>query len=136
MPYEELPHTADWSIRVEARDLAGLFVEAALAMNDLAGAQLGSAQRRETVFETAAQDAESLLVAFLSELVYYAENERTAFDRFQARVDRQQGGWTLSARMSGAPLASLGKAIKAVTFHDLKIRPSPQGYSVVIVFDV
>ena len=38
--------------------------------------------------------------------------------------------------LSGAPLISLVKAIKAVTYHNLKIRRSKQGFEVEIVFDV
>jgi len=38
--------------------------------------------------------------------------------------------------MDGAPLLSATKIIKAVTYHNLRIRPTARGYEVEIVFDV
>ncbi|NCP16325.1 archease, partial [bacterium] len=83
-------------------------------------------------FETQAQDAESLLVAFLSELVYALEQEGVIFDEFDVQVE----GTKLKVEMSGAPILSLTKAIKAVTYHNLQVRPTARGYEVEIVFDV
>ena len=83
-------------------------------------------------FETEAPDAESLLVAFLSELVYAVEQEHLIFDEFDVQVE----GMKLKVEMSGAPILSLTKAIKAVTYHNLQIQPTARGYEVEIVFDV
>ncbi len=68
-------------------------------------------------FETEEPDGESLLVAFLSELVYYAEQENMGFDDFVIEIKND----TLKVEMEGAPLKSLSKAIKAVTWHKLEI---------------
>jgi len=83
-------------------------------------------------FETEATDAESLLVAFLSELVYAVEQEHLIFNEFDVQVE----GIKLKVEMSGAPILSLTKAIKAVTYHNLQIAPTARGYEVEIVFDV
>ena len=132
MPYEEIPHTADWSLRVWAADVAGLFSDSAIGMNALAGVRLAEGPRTLRTFETTTPDLESLLVAFLSELVYAAEQEKLGFDRFKIAVD----GQTLKVEMEGAPLLSLNKAIKAVTYHNLRIQQTARGYEVEIVFDV
>lgn len=137
MPYAEIPHTADWALRVWAADLPALFSEAARGMNTLAGAVLAAAPRREVPFETTAPDAESLLVAFLSELVYYAEQEHTGFDDFTLELSPETDGiFWLRAVLRGARFAELNKAIKAVTYHGLAIRKTEQGYETTIVFDV
>jgi SHS2 domain-containing protein len=130
--FEELPHTADWALRVWAPDLAGLFAESARGMNAIAGARPAAGPRVERTFEAQASDPESLLVRFLSELVYAAEQERLVFDRFEITLDDTH----LRVGMSGAPLTALTKEIKAVTYHNLRIRPSERGYEVEIVFDV
>jgi SHS2 domain-containing protein len=83
-------------------------------------------------FEAEATDAESLLVAFLSELVFAVEQEHLIFDEFDVQVE----GMKLKVEMSGAPILSLAKAIKAVTYHNLQIQPTARGYEVEIVFDV
>ena len=38
--------------------------------------------------------------------------------------------------MDGAPLETVNKMIKAVTYHNLQIRQTARGYEVEIVFDV
>ena len=129
---QEIPHTADWAMKVWAEDLPGLFAEAAAGMNTLAGARLSTGPRIKRIFEGEASDAESLLVAFLSELVYLQEQENIGFADFDIRLD----GLQLSAKMEGAELAALEKPIKAVTFHDIKILKVAGRYEVQVVFDV
>jgi len=136
--YEELTHTADWAVRVWAMDLAGLFAESARGMNALMGARLAEGPRRNRIFEAEGPDTESLLVAFLSELVYCAEHERAGFDRFDVQIYKCGDAQALSIEieMEGAPLVSVNKTIKAVTYHGLKIQQTARGYEVEIVFDV
>ena len=132
MGFEEVSHTADWSARVWAQDLPSLFAEAARAMNLLSGTVTGNGERRKRAFQTEGPDAESLLVAFLSELVYYEEQENLAFDVFEVKVASQ---W-LKVEMEGAEIISVDKAIKAVTYHNMKIEKTRQGFETTIVFDV
>ena len=132
MGFEEISHTADWSVRVWAPDLPSLFVEAARAMNSLAGTVPDEGPRLKRIFEAEAPDPESLLVTFLSELVYYQEQENLTFDTFDLRV---AGEW-LKVEMHGAEIASVDKAIKAVTYHNLKIEKTKDGVETTIVFDV
>ena len=132
MGFEDIPHTADWSIHVWADNLEGLLTESARGMNWLAGVELAHEPRVAKTFETEGPDSESLLVAFLSELVYYAEQENTGFDHFEITIKNDR----LKVEMEGAPLKSLSKAIKAVTWHKLEIKETARGLEVEIVFDV
>jgi len=132
MGFEEIPHTADWSIRVWADDLEGLLAESARGMNWLAGAELTDKPRITKTVEAEGEDGESLLVAFLSELVYYAEQDNLGFDDFDVQINNGR----LKAELGGAPLKSLNKAIKAVTWHKLEIKETARGLEVEIVFDV
>jgi len=133
MGFEEIAHTADWSVRVWAQDLPALFAEAARAMNSLAGIVTDNSTRRKRMFESEAPDAESLLVAFLSELVYYQEQDHgLAFEQFEVKIE----GQSLRVDMEGAQIASIDKAIKAVTYHNMNIEETSRGVEVVIVFDV
>jgi len=141
MPFEEISHTADWSIRVWADDLAGLLAESARGMIALTNAESslsgvegqaeGPRVKREVSLD--AYDAESLLVAFLEELLYLSESEGLIFDDFsQLTIEDLK----LSGIMEGGALRSIEKEIKAVTFHNLEIRESERGLEVEIVFDV
>jgi SHS2 domain-containing protein len=132
MPFIEVAHTADWCLRVWSANLPSLFAEAARGMYALAGVEIASQPVQEKEFGTEGPDTESLLVAFLSNLVYLMEYERMAFDQFSVQLKSDQ----VSARMKGASILSITKAIKAVTFHNLKILQSDRGFEVEIVFDV
>jgi SHS2 domain-containing protein len=143
MGFEEISHTADWSVRVWAQDLPSLFVESARAMNSLSGTGISSGPRVQRTFEAEGRDTESLLVAFLSELVYCQEQENLAFDRFRIEVKELalsgaavSKGKKLNVEMEGAQIASIDKAIKAVTFHNLQIKETELGFETTIVFDV
>jgi SHS2 domain-containing protein len=132
MGFEEISHTADWSVRVWAQDLPSLFGESARAMNSLSGTRIGNGLRVNRTFEAEGPDVESLLVAFLSELVYCQEQENLAFDEFTIEVKSEK----LKVEMKGAQISSLEKAIKAVTYHNLQIKVTEQGFETTIVFDV
>lgn len=146
MGFEEISHTADWSARVWAQDLPSLFAEAARAMNSLAGTAIDNDAHVKRTFEAEAPDAESLLVAFLSELVYYQEQENLAFEVFELEVKSTAltvaawrhvpKGQKLKVKMEGGQIASVDKAIKAVTYHNLKIEKTNEGFETTIVFDV
>src|SRR5512146_725176 len=97
MPFEEIQHTADWSLHVWATDLPGLFAEAARGMNALAGARLAAGPELARQIHLAAPDAESLLVTFLSELLFIGEAEKLAFNKFEIQI----GSGQLDAHMSG-----------------------------------
>ncbi len=130
--FEEIPHTADWAMRVWASDLPSLFDEAAQGMNTLADVKFVESTIISKHFETEASDGESLLVAFLSELIYFQEQENLGFSKFDIRIIDSR----ISVDMEGAPIKSIDKAIKAVTYHNLKISKTARGLEVEIVFDV
>lgn len=132
MGFEEISHTADWSARVWAQDLPSLFIESAQAMNALSGTVIVKSPRVERTVESKGPDAESLLIAFLSELIFYQEQENLGFDTFHVRID----GTRLKVEMEGAQIASVDKAIKAATYHNLKIEKTNNGLETTIVFDV
>lgn len=132
--FEELEHTADWAYRVRAETLPALFVRAAQGLYRLGGMRpITSGERVEREVHLEAVDAESLLVAWLNELLYFAESESLAFDEIEI------AGLTdlsLHARLRGGRMAGGEKYIKAATYHDLAIRRDERGFAVTIVVDV
>ena len=130
--FREIAHTADWELEVWAPDLPGLFEHAARGMYSLMGVRLLPTPRQSRTLELDAFDGESLLVRFLEELLYIQGLDGLAFDAFQIDISE----WKLLARLEGATLHSLGKEIKAVTYHRLKIRSDQGQLEVRIVFDV
>lgn len=137
MPFEELDHTADWSLHVWAPDLPGLFIEACKGMNALSGIRLARRPRLARKITASSPDTVGLLVSFLSEIIYCTEKEHLAFDHFALKLTTIENlPCRLSANLSGAPILQINKSIKAVTYHDLQIHPTDEGYEARIVFDV
>lgn len=132
MGFDEIPHTADWSIRVWAFDLEQLLVESARGMYWLAGVEMVDEPRVTKTLVLEGPDDESLLIAFLSELVYFTEQENLGFDMFELSIKNGR----LKVEMEGAQLQSISKTVKAVTWHNLAIHKSARGLEVEIVFDV
>jgi SHS2 domain-containing protein len=130
--FQEIAHTADWELYVWAPDLLTLLEQSARGMFSLMSAQLQSSPRRERHFEIHFLDSESLLVSFLSELLLLCELEKLGFDAFDLKINAD----SLFAHLSGAPLKSISKEIKAVTYHNLVVRNTSSGLEANIVFDV
>ncbi len=128
----EVDHTADWAIKVWAEDLSCLFEQAARGMYSLMEIQLDRVQRETDSLELESQDDESLLVLFLSELLYKIESKGLAYDKITAQVD----GTHLKANLEGSTITYQKKEIKAVTFHNLEIIQTDGRFEVTIVFDV
>ncbi len=130
--FDEVAHTADWALKVWSGDLDCLFVEAAHGMYTLMEIRLESGPRVTQSFELECLDLESLLVSFLSELLYKIEEKRQAFDVCSVTIE----GFHMKAQLEGAPISYQKKEIKAVTFHNLNIIHREGKYEVTIVFDV
>jgi SHS2 domain-containing protein len=130
--YQEQPHTADWALTIWAPTPIELLQQAARGMYALMHARLHGEPREAYRFEIAAPDRETLLVMFLAELLYFTQRDDVGFDRF----DLMQEGARLIAEVEGAPIESMAKEIKAVTYHNLAVRDTARGLEATIVFDV
>jgi SHS2 domain-containing protein len=130
---QEIEHTADWAIRVRGRDLGELFANAARGMFGLMADLDGVALTVERQVALEEFDSETLLVSWLSELLWLNEESDAVFVRYEitALTPTQ-----LQATVWGGPVSSQWKHIKAVTFHDLEIIKTDNGYEVTLVFDV
>ncbi|MCA9872253.1 MAG: archease [Anaerolineales bacterium] len=129
-------HTADWAIRVWGSNLADILRQAALGMNHLMVGEhtaVSLALTRHLTLD--ADDAETLLVDWLSELAYWAEMEQVVFSDFELTTV-SSAPYHLAATLHGGPVAQLLKHIKAVTYHNLAITPTDRGLETTIVFDV
>lgn len=123
---------ADWALDVWAADLVSLLQVAAQGMYALMGVAVAAQPRSNYEIELAYADSESLLVSFLSELLYITGRDNVAFDRFEVQLTDSK----LTAQVSALPIDSQAKEIKAVTYHNLSIRKTDRGLETTIVFDV
>jgi SHS2 domain-containing protein len=132
--FEEISHTADWSFRAFGRDARELFQNAAHALFALEGAQArADANEIARDVHVTALDYESLLVTWLTELLWLQESQREMYQRFDIVT---LAPTELRAQVFGVPFIALDKIIKAVTYHNLKIAQTAQGWEAVVVVDV
>lgn len=129
--FREIAHTADLALQVWAPNLDGLFVQAAAGLYHLLGFKFQDAPMVTQQIALSSGDDESLLVLFLSELLYFAESRGVAYDRVQVHCDQH----TLHAQLSGMPIASQDRMIKAVTYHNLSIQRKGDSLVATVVFD-
>jgi len=127
----EVPHTADEAIEVQGRSLEELFINAALGM-----LLIMEVNNQEGVVECeklllAENDHESLLVAFLSEILYLVEQKRCPYN-IQVKIS----GFQLESTFQCFSIISYNKEIKAVTFNQLNIMQINGQFQTHIVFDV
>jgi SHS2 domain-containing protein len=135
--FEILEHTADIGFRARAGTLAGLFETAALAMESIALEVEQVEPRREYPLEAAAGDRESLLVNWLSEVLYWMDGEQVAFHRFlvsRITPDHVTGVGLGEPRDAARHPAKL--IVKAVTYHQLRIAEGPNGWEAEVYLDI
>lgn len=130
--FREIDHTADWAIEVWSPDLEGLFAQAATGMHALMGIEMLPGPMVTHPISLSAADKESLLVAFLEELLYLIESRAVACDS----IDMICSETDLHASITAKPIASVQRQIKAVTYHNMEIKTKSDTLTVTVVFDV
>ncbi len=130
--FEEIEHTADWSIRIFGRDFADLLSQAGAAMYAMEEVDMAADPHVWREVEVEAPDREGLLVTWLSELLYQSETTGESYTRF---VIDEATETRIKARIGGIPGYGERAHIKAVTYHNLSVRKTPDGWEATVVFD-
>lgn len=118
--FEEVPHTADWAIRVRGKTQAELFTNAAVAMSVLQGAADVDGPTVMTAVAVEGIDRETLLVNWLNRLLWEAETQQLTPYSFWIETI---GDDRLTALVVGRRGRSEMAHIKAVTFSGLEVVP-------------
>ena len=131
--FEILEHKADLKVRVFGRDLKELFLNAMVGMFEGARYESeGEEIKRE--IKISSLDLPSLLVDFLSEVLYLCEVNREVYHKvlFKNLTEKE-----LKGILIGKPLKRMGVHIKAVTYHDLDIhQKEDKTWQATILFDI
>jgi SHS2 domain-containing protein len=135
MSFEEISHTADIKIRVRAPTLEALFSETFNAlMQVMYGTERSGGIIKEIKVES--PDNESLLLDFLSEVLFVSEVESLVFFNTSISIH----GSRLTAELSGEPFDPIrhagGSEVKGISYSGLSIIHDANGYMLDIIFDV
>ena len=127
-------HTGEVELRLEAPTQAELFAEAGRALAEL---MLEDPAAREPdvqiTVEVHARDREQLLLKWLNELVFQAETNKAVFTRLDVRKASDD---QLRAELHGVSEPVLKTAVKAATYHDLRVAREGDRWLARVVLDV
>jgi SHS2 domain-containing protein len=135
--FEIIDHPSDIGIKSFGKDLRSLFENAAAGMFSLITEikQVNSLEAHNMNLE--AENLESLLVNWLSELLYISEAKLILLKDFEIQA---LSDTILKAKVSGEQIDPkkhlILHHIKAVTYNQLEIKQTGDGWEAVVVFDV
>ncbi len=136
--FKILPHTADVRLKVFGKTKEELFKNALLGMAQLLENRKQKIENRKeikTKVSIQSPDINSLLVDFLSEVLYQAQINKAIYSEteFSKFSDNE-----LEAEISGFEIDEFDEDIKAVTYHELDVKKSPGNdfFETIIIFDI
>jgi SHS2 domain-containing protein len=155
MTFRLRDHTADVAVEAEAGTLSDVFAAVADGLTAAMCDEVppASAADETVTFTVAAESREALLFDYLDELIYErdvrevlpVDNEATVTSlgegsAVEGRGEGQGGGeerWCVEGRARGVPLAAVeAREVKAVTYSEMRLEPTDDGWEAYVVFDV
>ena len=135
--HETFEHTADLGLRIRAKDLDTLFVEAAQVLFKTIVEDLDTVRPEKCVDITLPSDEpDYLLFDWLKALLYYFDAEHLLLSRFEARVTKEG----LAGSAWGEPLDRgrhhLEHEVKAITYHGLRVERIDDGWLAEVIVDI
>ncbi len=131
--FEEVPHTADWAYYVWGPDYASLFLQATQGLYALVGATFAPPLGISRTIRVGGIDYESLLVAWLNEVLHVQDSENLGLTQIQITTLQPP---VLEATVNLSTVQQWKKDVKAVTYHNIAITPTSTGLEVTLVLDV
>ncbi len=135
--YEFFDHTADIGLRVKSRDLEELFREAAEGFLSVVVERIP--QRgipTQLEFNLEADRLEFLLVDWLNELLYVLDTKHLLLDAFEVRITDTTLAATAMARPFDLEQDQLLREVKAVTYHNLRVEQTEEGWIAEVILDI
>jgi SHS2 domain-containing protein len=135
--YAEDGPLADLTVEAEGSTLEEAFENVALAMFNAITPLDGIEARESRSIKVEAEEIGALLFNFLDELLYINDVDFLVFCGIEVEIDRDY--MRLSAKCRGEffdiERHQQGIAVKAVTFHQMRIEEKDGGWLIRVVFD-
>jgi SHS2 domain-containing protein len=136
-PFRVLEHTADVGFEAWGATREEVFSNAARALEDLMVDLASIESRREVPIEVEGEDAPSLLVNWLSQILYLFDAEGWVFRDFDIRRLEDR---SLEAVARGEPFDRARHAVKlqvkAITYHQLALGQTAEGWRARVYVDI
>lgn len=135
-----MEHTSDAYVAASGRNLEEAFAVAALAMSDIMTDPKKVRPLESVAVEVVADDLEALLYKWLERLLVMFEVDGMIFSKHDVKIDKHDGGYVLRANAQGEKfdpaIHPAEVAIKAVTYHGMKITCRKRSSEVRVLFDI
>jgi SHS2 domain-containing protein len=135
--YEFWDHAADVGIRIDAPTFEDLFITAGIALMEWIGpAPVGTATFVDLV-SIDGEDSEGLLVRWLQELLFRFHQRHAYFLQVESieAVEKSLTARVLSARWDESSSRDF-QEVKAITYHQLLVRPYDGGWTASVILDI
>lgn len=133
MSYKILEHTADLKIQAQGKDLSEVFAEILKGMFENCQPEFDeSSSLVKRRVQVKAENLESLLVNFLSEVVYLSDANNEAYFSADLAIEDNE----VKGEIQGKKIKRFQTEIKAVTWHDLEIKKVGDRWQAIVLFDV
>ncbi|HZP00747.1 MAG TPA: archease [Terriglobia bacterium] len=132
-----LAHTADIGFEAFGRTREEVFANSALALADLVIEPDDVQPQEEITIQVEGRDAESLLVNWLSEILYLHDSEKWLLREFEILKLNDR---SLLAKARGEKFDRarhrIKLMVKAITYHQLKLEKTPEGWRAQVYVDI
>ena len=136
MSYELRSHTADVAVAATGETLAETVAAVADGLAAASCEEIHDVGERFPVAVTA-ESPEALLFDYLDELIYERDVRGVLPVDNRGTVEETAEGWRFSGTYRGVPLSAVtARDLKAVTYSEMEISETDDGWSLYVVFDV
>jgi SHS2 domain-containing protein len=139
MAFELRDHTADVAVAATADTLEGVFAAVADGLAAASCDEIPAETGERFAVSVTAENREALLFDFLDELIYLRD-VRTALPvdhRIETIDELGTDGWRLEGSAREIPLAEItAREVKAVTYSEMRLEETADGWEAYVVFDV
>ena len=137
LSYHIIDHTADLGIIVQGTDEKNLFIRAAQAMTDLMVE--GDISKKTVMKDVSLQgeDFPDLMVRWLGEILYLFAGEKLIVNSIEIKsISPIQLKSTLTLSSFEPEHHQVIREIKAVTYHQISVDKTKDGWQARIIFDI
>ena len=136
MSFDLRDHTADVAVEATGKTLGDVFAATADGMTGAMCDRIPPDGDRFDI-EVSAESREALLFDYLDELIFQRDIRGVLPIEHEATVTKDDDGWTVTGSARGVPLQRVSaREVKAVTYSQMQLTHTDDGWRAYVVFDV
>ncbi len=136
-PYRVLEHTADIGFEAFGATPQGVFANAAYALMNFIVDREAIQAKEQVPIHVEGSDSPSLLVNWLSEILYLQDTEGWLFREFEVQALQETSLDAVARGEKRDPVRHrLKLLVKAITYHQLALEKTAQGWRAQVYVDI